>query len=570
MISSKSDRKIALATKLAFGFGVLILILAGVTVGIFIAAGQIKDRAQHAQEESVVHAILAKDMKIHVLQVQEFLTDIAATRALDGFDDGFNLAEQRAQEFHAALSKFQEMFRSEKNHEGLRDVEKISRAFEAFYQVGKRAAQAYIQVGPSEGNKHMAEFDKGATELLSMLNAFVLSQTDELDQSMASIRASVGALVKGSLLAGVSAVLIGVVLAILIIRSISRPVGRIIGGLSAGAEQTSSAAEQVSSESQSLAQGASEQAAAFEETTSSLEEITSMIKQNADNAGEAKELTSQAQTATDDGLAAMERMAKAIDEIKVSSDETAAVMKTIDEIAFQTNLLALNAAVEAARAGDAGKGFAVVAEEVRNLARRSAEASKNTSAMIAEAVKNADNGVKISQEVSKALGEITQGNGKVSDLVAEIAAASSEQARGIEQINTAVSQMDQVTQGNAASAEESASAAEELSSQSQSMNDMVRELVAVIEGSNKAEQASDHFRKIKTKYHGASDPRAPKPQNNSAKSSRQHVQAQSHRHWQEHMLDGEVLDQGENPAAKDHSKPEMVIPMVAGKSMDNF
>jgi methyl-accepting chemotaxis protein len=166
-------------------------------------------------------------------------------------------------------------------------------------------------------------------------------------------------------------------------------------------------------------------------------------------------------------------LSQAIDKIKASSDSTAKIVKTIDEIAFQTNLLALNAAVEAARAGDAGKGFAVVAEEVRNLAMRSAEAAKNTANMIEESVKNAEGGVSINQEVLKNLTEINNQVNKVSAVMAEIAAASDQQSQGVDQVNMAVEQMNQVTQQVAANAEESASAAQELSGQAEDMKSMV-------------------------------------------------------------------------------------------------
>jgi len=237
--------------------------------------------------------------------------------------------------------------------------------------------------------------------------------------------------------------------------------------------QVSSASAQISSGSQALAEGANEQASSLEEISSSLEELSSMTKQNADNSDLAKTLVMKANTSVNEANEAMTHMGEAITKIKYSSDNTAKILKTIDDIAFQTNLLALNAAVEAARAGEAGKGFAVVAEEVRNLAMRSAEAAKNTAAMIEESVKNAESGVKITQDVASALNNTVEHTSKANDLIAEIAAASNEQAQGISQVNIGLAQMNSVTQQNAANSEESASAAEQLNSQANELSNLV-------------------------------------------------------------------------------------------------
>ncbi|KMQ50546.1 methyl-accepting chemotaxis protein II [Chitinispirillum alkaliphilum] len=285
--------------------------------------------------------------------------------------------------------------------------------------------------------------------------------------------------VVGMVIGFIIALVLGFFLAI----TISRSLQKIVDGLSSGSEQVTSASHQVSASSQQMAEGANEQASSLEEISSSLEESSSMVKQNAENASQADNLMEETKHRVEKGNKSIHKVNIVIDEIKKSSDQTAKIIKTIDEIAFQTNLLALNAAVEAARAGDAGKGFAVVAEEVRNLAQRSAEAAKNTAALIEESQKNAEEGVAVSTEAEEVVQGISESAMKVAGLVNEIAAASNEQAQGIEQINTAVAQMDKVTQSNAANAEESASASEELNAQARDLNGMVSTLVALISGS---------------------------------------------------------------------------------------
>ncbi|MCE7973695.1 MAG: DUF3365 domain-containing protein [Leptolyngbya sp. PLA1] len=268
--------------------------------------------------------------------------------------------------------------------------------------------------------------------------------------------------------------------------------------ISAGAVQIDSGASQIASASQSMAQGASEQASSLQQISASIEQMSGQTQQSAENARQANSLAEESKKSADRGQQEMSQMSKAVNEIKQSSSEISKIIKVIDEIAFQTNLLALNAAVEAARAGEAGKGFAVVAEEVRNLAQRSAEAAKNTAAMIEESVKRSENGVQIAGRVGQALEEITTATNKVNTLLSEIASAAGEQATGISQVNQGVSQLDQVTQQNAGNSEEMASSAEELSSQVAALNELVSQFRV-----NTAEQ------KALGKHQAAHKPRPP-------------------------------------------------------------
>ena len=239
------------------------------------------------------------------------------------------------------------------------------------------------------------------------------------------------------------------------------------------AEQVSNAAGQIASSSQTVAAGASQQASSLEETSASLEAITSMTRQATGDAQQANALAKSARGAATAGTAAMEQMQNAMAKIRSAAEGTSQIIKDINDITFQTNLLALNAAVEAARAGEAGRGFAVVAEEVRSLALRSKEAATKTEELIRQSVREAEEGAKMSKDVSGKLLEIADAVGKVTDIVGGIAGTAKEQAAAIQQVTETVSQMDRVTQQNAASSEESSSAAQELSGQSEELAAMV-------------------------------------------------------------------------------------------------
>ena len=284
------------------------------------------------------------------------------------------------------------------------------------------------------------------------------------------------------LLLGLACSLTAIGVVIWVAHSVVKPISRLSVALSLSAGQVADGAGQVSATSQSLAQGASEQAAALEETSSALEEMSSQTKANSENAKKAEELTRQTRGVADTGAADMQRMAGAMEALRLSSKDIAKIIKAIDEIAFQTNLLALNAAVEAARAGDAGMGFAVVADEVRNLAQRSAQAAKETAQKIADALEKTEQGVQLSGKVAQGLQTMVAQVREVDALVVEVATASREQSQGVSQVNTVVSQMDQITQSNAANAEESASAAEELNAQAATLNAAVEELFQLVEG----------------------------------------------------------------------------------------
>ncbi len=271
-------------------------------------------------------------------------------------------------------------------------------------------------------------------------------------------------------------------------RGVVAPFQHLSGSLLADGEEVINAANLLLSASETVSKGAFSQAASLEETSSALEEISAMTRDNAENASNAETTTKQFNEVVGRANVTMTSLTDSMQGIADSSDETFKVIKTIDEIAFQTNLLALNAAVEAARAGEVGAGFAVVAEEVRNLAMRSAEAAKNTAALIERSTGKIHSGLALVEVANEDLAHITATMDKIITFTSQINSASKEQATGIDQINITVNTIDTVVQDNAASADKSTQIARDLTGLAQMTKSNIQELEALITGEQQPTQ----------------------------------------------------------------------------------
>lgn len=280
-------------------------------------------------------------------------------------------------------------------------------------------------------------------------------------------------------------VILGFILSETFIKQLVGEMNKITDDLETSSSKVADASEYLESIGQKLASGSTEQAASIQETSSTLEETSSMVMRNNENTSEAAVLARKTKEFTEQIDNEMKTMLTSMDELKNSSNSISKIIKVIDDISFQTNLLALNAAVEAARAGDAGKGFAVVAEEVRNLAQRSAQAAKETDELINTNINLSEQGANITNGISKAILEINNQAGKVSELLNEIANATNEQSVGVQQIHKAVVQMENILRENAHTAEESSTASEDLSKQTHIMNEIVKRLEILVHGNDK-------------------------------------------------------------------------------------
>ena len=387
--------------------------------------------------------------------------------------------EEYNSQFLETAAKRQEIIQEEASSATSEKAKLILRELTESYEPTLQAHQALYRLAKAGDGLGAGESQSSTLPMAKATGLRAQTVKQIANEQLAEIAASVDSTASSSvwLIAVMIFLSVGIgALVIYLVKGINEALTQTVIELSGGADQIASASSQVSSSSQSLAQGASEQAASLEETSASAEEINSMAHKNTENAMHMARLVGESKEEFVNTNRQLGEMMTAMDGINESSGKIAKIIKIIDEIAFQTNILALNAAVEAARAGEAGMGFSVVADEVRTLAQRSAQAAKDTAALIEDSVTKSEAGKAKLGGVVVSIQRISNEFTSIGTIVDEVSHGSKEQSTGIDQIGKALAQMEKVTQTTAANSEESASAAEELNAQSQSMKELTERL----------------------------------------------------------------------------------------------
>ena len=505
-------RAFKIGTRLAMGFGSILLIL----VAMVLAATAINARNKDLLMEGLDQAT-AKNLHIATMKSTMLETGIAMRNI--GLQANVELMQKEEARVKTQDKRYDEA-RSALEAAGLSDSEKAVLAelagIETKVDAAFKEATALVMAFDTEGAaKVLADrIDPLNQQALAGMNKLVEMQQAATREFIASAEQGDRRLNIMLFALGAAAVAIGVVGALLTTRSITKPLGgavavaqkvaageltsqvyvegrdevselmqalkdmneslaRTVGDVRNGSETITIASQEIAAGNADLSARTETQASSLEETASSMEELTSTVKQNADNARQANQLAVSASSVAEKGGSVVAQVVDTMGSIKESSRKIVDIIGVIDGIAFQTNILALNAAVEAARAGEQGRGFAVVASEVRNLAQRSAGAAKEIKELIGDSVDKVDTGSRLVDEAGQTMELVVTSIRQVADIMGEITAATQEQSHGIEEINQAITQMDEMTQQNAALVEEAAAAAESMQEQSQRLAEAV-------------------------------------------------------------------------------------------------
>lgn len=492
--------------------------------------GRIENETNLIKNRNMELILTGEQIKLSVVQVQQWLTDISATRGAEGFSDGYDKAESWAKKFTENLRKMESLAADDK--EIIESTKLLESKFADYYKMGKEMASVYIKYGPEEGNKFMGKFDPFAESLTNEIehnNQLLIKPSETRFENFYKFISFV------KISASLFFVLLGfgsLFVSYRITNSIDRSLKNTIDKLKTSSDSVSQASQKISEGGTNLSDQTTRQASAVHQTVSSSDEIKAMVMKNVEYSEKSQEISQINQTAVHNGQTAVQEMVTSVETIRQSINEIVDHMnksneeisdlsriineigektKVINDIVFQTRLLSFNASVEAARSGEHGRGFSVVAEEIGKLAEVSGKSAQEISHILQLSTKKANEVIKKSKEGAESLlktgidnvndgtekahlcerifNEIYDHSQKVNEMLGEISTASREQEVGIGEVNRAIHLLNEATSSSQIIAQENSALAQTMNSEAQQLEDIVEELENMIKSKNKTTES---------------------------------------------------------------------------------
>lgn len=484
----------------------IFITLGGIEIYSIIQLYDSSKTLQKIQDQSLDKALNAEKLKLDVVQVQQWLTDISVTRAAEGLDDGFELAEGHAADFRNTVNHLKEIGTDKEKEE----LDSFLTSFEDYYQVGIKMANDYIESGTEKGNEYMGEFDKYSENINENIDLYLENNINVLTEDLIGINKKMNA----GIIRTVIILIIGFVLAAfagqIFLRNLSRKLASIQEKTSVEFDNIS---QQTSDSATQIVEAISEIAIGVEQQSVEVNQILDSIHHTTDQVSEGNQLvestieaaTTSTATAMEgkeriDGsigslqgtILALEDTTKNVQALGENSDQIGEIVDVINEISDQTNLLALNAAIEAARAGEHGRGFSVVADEVRKLAEKTTEATSQITQLIQETQQETNNVISIMENNLKNFQQqvsvIEDEGASLDNIVAQVTHTENNiQALNnvLVSINTNAFQVQEMLETISAIMEESSAASGQVSASARQQATMAKEITAAIEHSKK-------------------------------------------------------------------------------------
>ena len=528
-------QNLKVGNRLGLGFGIVLVMMLLTMVVTYWSLKTVDRDTEQVISESLPFTLLASRMDFEIVQIQQLLTDAAATRNRAVYTE----AEEVAKEFKSGLNTFREMFRAENDRESLRQMDEIEGKFDEFIETGTRMAEVYITEGVEAGNIVMVELDDDAVKLEHLVENFQQQQVDEIMANGQDILNSSNQVKILQMIIGGIALLVGIAITVLITRSIVKPLETAVdtarklavgdlgmkidvnttdetGVLLGAMKEMVDANREISRLAGRVAEGdlcvnirprseADVMGKALVSMVGNLTEVINNVQLSADNVSTGSQAMSSSSEEMSQGAS---EQAAAAEEASSSIEQMTANIRQNADNAMETEKIAIKAAEDAEQGGGAvtetvsamreiADKIMIIEEIARqtNLlalnaaieAARAGEHGKGFAVVAAEVRKLAErsqvaageiselsvSSVAVAEKAGNVLDTIVPNIQKTAELVQEISAASKEQDAGADQINRSIQQLDQVIQQNASASEEMASTAEELSSQSEQLQQMI-------------------------------------------------------------------------------------------------